>query len=1095
MATTSIGPRTLSAVAIALVALLLATPRLVDASGPDGEVRGYVTDAISGAPVSGASVRLDPFNLARVFEVTTDATGHYSAIVPPHWYQVLAFSSAHVPAVTDVGVGSGLTAWANVTLTAAGNRSALLRGFVTDGASGGPVTTGRMLASAWQSYPLPYQNSSSIDASGYFEMRLVPNSYELATKGLAGYDAFTASIVSLGGGEVRWNNVTLTPNPVNAWINGTVYDAWTFALIPGAVVTVRVDGLPFGGVVADANGTYAILVQSGWAEVVADAPGYAPTRTSRAVSGPGTTVVDLDLEPLKDSVRGYVRDGVTGAPLAGTVVSGTPSWGSYYDHAVTDASGYYELWFPDDMYTIAVEAPGYAFWDSTFYPDTTTWTNVTLWPLASVIQGYVIDGTDGSHLRGFGVDAIDARTGHIDRTVTDANGSFTLVLPPSLAITVSVGGYSSYAANITYAETRPFETSWVNLTLSRALSRIRATLTDALTGAPIPAASVTVWWSSALAYEARTNTTDGAGVALLEITPGSTGWISADAPGYLPRQRAIDVRPGANDASLSLYPDLPVDVTVRGYVTDVAGAPFWLARVQATGFGTSVVSTYTNVSGYFQFQIVASPQTIEARKGAYTSPKITANPSSGETIWVNVTMSQDSADPRITRLTATPSVGISTASPSAVLAHIEEGNLATADLSPLMLHSAAAGIGTFLPLERFPDADVLITRAPGNYTVSSSWDTTSPIGWLSDGTSSLWWPVVTGAAPFVATVDGSWDNASLPSPIDATATFDVRDGRLLYILVGSEFVGPRDQPAGTFAPYDAGYLVDLSSTAYVGSTVVTGPAFAAGALTLTVYPSVPSGPYGMLLEALDSVGRVAVAFALMDAEADTDPPSAAAGPDISVDEDIAVLLDGSTSEDNVRVADYMWTITDGAVMTRAGAVVAHEFATPGTYVVTLTVWDAQGNTATDALTVTVLDVTNPTVSIQTPAEGETVSGSVYVATSVADNVEVVRVEFLLDSALIGEDTTAPFGFSVPLGNLTVGVHTIEVVAYDDAGNFATSSRQVRIAPPGETLDLLPIILTAAVGIAIAAATGTVLLWRRRRRPAPPVDTESDPPLG
>lgn len=81
------------------------------------------------------------------------------------------------------------------------------------------------------------------------------------------------------------------------------------------------------------------------------------------------------------------------------------------------------------------------------------------------------------------------------------------------------------------------------------------------------------------------------------------------------------------------------------------------------------------------------------------------------------------------------------------------------------------------------------------------------------------------------------------------------------------------------------------------------------------------------------------------------------------------------------------------------------------------------------------DTTNPTVTLLSPSDGATLSGSVTLSADASDNVGVSSVEFYIDQTLIGSpDTTSPYEISLDTSTLTNGAHQISVVAYDDAGN-------------------------------------------------------------
>ncbi|HEY3356469.1 MAG TPA: Ig-like domain-containing protein, partial [Polyangia bacterium] len=81
------------------------------------------------------------------------------------------------------------------------------------------------------------------------------------------------------------------------------------------------------------------------------------------------------------------------------------------------------------------------------------------------------------------------------------------------------------------------------------------------------------------------------------------------------------------------------------------------------------------------------------------------------------------------------------------------------------------------------------------------------------------------------------------------------------------------------------------------------------------------------------------------------------------------------------------------------------------------------------------DTTAPTISLTAPAAGATVSGSVNITASAADNVGVIGVQFKLDGAnLAAEDTTSPYSVSWATTTATDGPHTLTAVARDAAGN-------------------------------------------------------------
>lgn len=103
-----------------------------------------------------------------------------------------------------------------------------------------------------------------------------------------------------------------------------------------------------------------------------------------------------------------------------------------------------------------------------------------------------------------------------------------------------------------------------------------------------------------------------------------------------------------------------------------------------------------------------------------------------------------------------------------------------------------------------------------------------------------------------------------------------------------------------------------------------------------------------------------------------------------------------------------------------------------------------------------VDITSPTVAIISPSNGASVSGRVLVTATAADNVGVTKVEFYVDSTLVGTDTTTPYSYQWDTSVFSVGsVHTLHAKAYDGASNVATSpSISVTIAQATST-DKIP----------------------------------------
>ncbi len=112
--------------------------------------------------------------------------------------------------------------------------------------------------------------------------------------------------------------------------------------------------------------------------------------------------------------------------------------------------------------------------------------------------------------------------------------------------------------------------------------------------------------------------------------------------------------------------------------------------------------------------------------------------------------------------------------------------------------------------------------------------------------------------------------------------------------------------------------------------------------------------------------------------------------------------------------------------------------------------------------------TPPTVSITTPVNNATVSGTQTVSANASDSTGVAGVQFKVDGNNIGaEDTTAPYSASLNSTTLTNGSHSISAVARNTGGLTATATATVTVnntttpPPTGTNFIVNPSVETAA----------------------------------
>jgi len=123
------------------------------------------------------------------------------------------------------------------------------------------------------------------------------------------------------------------------------------------------------------------------------------------------------------------------------------------------------------------------------------------------------------------------------------------------------------------------------------------------------------------------------------------------------------------------------------------------------------------------------------------------------------------------------------------------------------------------------------------------------------------------------------------------------------------------------------------------------------------------------------------------------------------------------------------------------------------YTLSAKAYDAAGNVGqSSAVTVIVnnqiADTTAPAVSITSPANSATVSGTVVVKATASDNIGVAKVELYIKGVLVATDTASPFSFTWDTTLLTKDSYNLTFKAYDAAGNSSVSSVTVTVYNSG-----------------------------------------------
>jgi len=203
-----------------------------------------------------------------------------------------------------------------------------------------------------------------------------------------------------------------------------------------------------------------------------------------------------------------------------------------------------------------------------------------------------------------------------------------------------------------------------------------------------------------------------------------------------------------------------------------------------------------------------------------------------------------------------------------------------------------------------------------------------------------------------------------------------------------------------------------------------------------------AGIYDITLIAHDFYGNVGTDKFVVEVT-DTTPPTSEAGQDLEIDQHQSVILDGINSSDNVAITRYQWKFNyNGSNEVLDGEFMEFTFHTAGEYVVSLTVSDEVGSSATDEVIITVNDITLPIADAgddQTAGQGDWVilDGSTSI-----DNIGIVNWTWRY--SIKGEEVVL-FGTSVSISINPVGLYIVELTVSDVRGNEATDECLIDVA--------------------------------------------------
>jgi large repetitive protein len=567
-------------------------------AGNPATLSGIVTDAITGAPLTGVVLEVvfsGTDTLVR--RVLTDENGFYLIEgLPAGTFDVKAQLQNYAISVNTVFLSPNEREVLNVALIPF---PAAIEGTVRNSVTNAPIQR------ALVSILLP--NSDVVIASiitgtdGTYRLENLPSgSYNVVITS-AGFSSEVIPVI-LTPSETETVNAFLVPDP--AAIRGRVTNANTSAPLAGALVRVfNLDGVLITSTLTEADGTYSVSgLAAGTYTVITSAAGFGDKINLITLSSGAAEILNVALLPASSTLRGSVRVAGTNQPVPGSLVQvfriGTDI---PVASVLTDGNGEYVITGLEPReYRVVFSADGFA---SDVYriflrnsEDRTL--NGLLGRNPAVVRGRVTDAVTGDPILGAAVVTVVSGSGIIiASTLTDQLGNYILNSLPAgdYQIIFSAEGYVTNAVQVSL---NAGGVRTLNQALQPNPATIRGTVRDADTLLPIEEALIQVFLPDGTFL--GSTVTDRNGNYVIKGLPGGEVVINARAAGRQAAARSVLLVRGETATVNFLLEGNPASVS--GFVTDAATGqpiPQVLVRIYPAGSQVPIRSTLSDVNGFY----------------------------------------------------------------------------------------------------------------------------------------------------------------------------------------------------------------------------------------------------------------------------------------------------------------------------------------------------------------------------------------------------------------------------------------------------------------------------------------------------------------
>jgi len=943
-------------------------------------IKGFVTDESSGDPISGAYVMVQrqygPSN-----STTTDGTGHYEISVSPGNFRLAFIAMGYAYEMQQdftTMVGPDEVVWANHSLVPA---STQLYGTVSDASTLSPLDGVQVMVSSLSSYPDYWRfNMTMTSGGGSYSLMVPPNPASMVAGNLGGYEN-TMNVIDIPDAasyEYDFYMIPLSGAAGNYTLSGTVTNISDGSPVPNALVQAVSGFSLFNSTNANSTGYYEMQIPCLVLDIRVSAVGYLPDVQTVLPGAPGGAVThDVGLTPHAQAPLVDVAiDPSTNASMLNPVdvystITEPYLWQVGLQlYEVVGANSQY-VWIHN------IDQIGTQIWNGLPMGELTTtevspgvWT-AGLWNWDTVLSDQIMlaDGNGNKYPTSFW------GTGNMSEYLVwgEYVNSSMMGSAPSWAVFDFAGallGIDFGSGPDAYAAMDPTGLFWISsnvdkfnlATMQNEMSTLNITVQLETVSmyldftADLPSGDYMALFTG---VDLANNRASNYSFFMVDNDPPIAD-AGADQNAVVNTTVTLDASGSFDNVGIASYTWVYVD----GWGNPVALDGMVVDTVFNTTGGYLVTLEVSDGAGYMATDSVRVNITADMLPVADAGPDQTVD----EDVQVTFDGSGSYDDVGIVNYTWTiPNLSVEMYDVSPVFTFDTPGTYAVELIvtDTLGQTSAPDWMNVTVTDVTPPTADA---GSDLNVALGSSFAFDGSLSTDNYAIVNYTWTFTDGSS---VTLYGLTKQYMFTTLGAHTVTLTVRDAAGLTdsdtaVITVTDMTDPvaHAGPDQTVAIGTTVHFDGSASTDNVGVTSYTWTFTDVNLRTLTgaapTYQFNHAGQYIVTLTVADAAGNTDIDTVVVTVEDQTDPV-ANAGPDQSVNEGATVTFDGSSSTDNVGVDNLTWNFTDASVqITLYGQNPTYVFLSSGTFVVTLTVMDAAGNSDTDTVTIRVND--HPTAS-------------------------------------------------------------------------------------------------------------------------------------